>query len=136
VGLLKQWSSIFVVHTDKELRSPLPGNSALNVDDGAVTEHFFVGPTVQLAVSPQPICGTSTHHLCGLLPIRISKKPTEKETNSTANGECQFPNGSHLSAAFIWPVMIGLGMLYVPLDSVIKVFSVGYVLELFCYLCG
>lgn len=33
-----------------------------------------------------------------------------------------------VSAAFIWPVMIGLGMLYVPLDSVVKVFSVGYVL--------
>ncbi|WP_313515922.1 2-hydroxycarboxylate transporter family protein [Pseudomonas sp.] len=32
-----------------------------------------------------------------------------------------------VSAAFIWPVMIGLGMLYVPLDSVVKVFSVGYV---------
>lgn len=33
-----------------------------------------------------------------------------------------------VSSAFIWPVMIGLGMLYVPLDSVVKVFSVGYVL--------
>lgn len=33
-----------------------------------------------------------------------------------------------VSTAFIWPVMIGLGMLYVPLDSVVKVFSVGYVL--------
>lgn len=33
-----------------------------------------------------------------------------------------------VSAAFIWPVMIGLGMLYVPLDSVVKVFSIGYVL--------
>ncbi|CAG8863974.1 Citrate/malate transporter [Pseudomonas fluorescens] len=33
-----------------------------------------------------------------------------------------------MSAAFIWPIMIGLGMLYVPLDSVVKVFSVGYVL--------
>ncbi|WP_341520222.1 2-hydroxycarboxylate transporter family protein [Pseudomonas sp. G.S.17] len=32
-----------------------------------------------------------------------------------------------VSSAFIWPVMIGLGMLYVPLDSVVKVFSVGYV---------
>lgn len=32
-----------------------------------------------------------------------------------------------ISTAFIWPVMIGLGMLYVPLDSVVKVFSVGYV---------
>lgn len=32
-----------------------------------------------------------------------------------------------VSTAFIWPVMIGLGMLYVPLDSVVKVFSVGYV---------
>lgn len=31
-----------------------------------------------------------------------------------------------VSTAFIWPVMIGLGMLYVPLDSVVKVFSVGY----------
>lgn len=33
-----------------------------------------------------------------------------------------------ISTAFIWPVMIGLGMLYVPLDSVASVFSVGYVL--------
>lgn len=33
-----------------------------------------------------------------------------------------------VSTAFIWPVMIGLGMLYVPLDSVMDVFSVGYVL--------
>ncbi|QZI70042.1 2-hydroxycarboxylate transporter family protein [Pseudomonas protegens] len=33
-----------------------------------------------------------------------------------------------VSAAFIWPVMIGLGMLYVPLNSVVQVFSVGYVL--------
>ncbi|HKS15269.1 MAG TPA: 2-hydroxycarboxylate transporter family protein [Pseudomonas sp.] len=33
-----------------------------------------------------------------------------------------------VSTAFIWPVMIGLGMLYVPLDSVMNVFSVGYVL--------
>ncbi|KAB0495850.1 2-hydroxycarboxylate transporter family protein [Pseudomonas vancouverensis] len=33
-----------------------------------------------------------------------------------------------VSSAFIWPVMIGLGMLYVPLDSVVKVFSAGYVL--------
>ncbi|MDU9395978.1 MULTISPECIES: 2-hydroxycarboxylate transporter family protein [Pseudomonadaceae] len=32
-----------------------------------------------------------------------------------------------ISTAFIWPVMIGLGLLYVPLDSVVKVFSVGYV---------
>ncbi|UQY33669.1 2-hydroxycarboxylate transporter family protein [Pseudomonas fulva] len=32
-----------------------------------------------------------------------------------------------VSVAFIWPVMIGLGMLYVPLDSVVEVFSVGYV---------
>ncbi|WP_110970147.1 2-hydroxycarboxylate transporter family protein [Pseudomonas huaxiensis] len=32
-----------------------------------------------------------------------------------------------VSTAFIWPVMIGLGMLYVPLDSVVKVFSPGYV---------
>ncbi|MCU1733421.1 MULTISPECIES: 2-hydroxycarboxylate transporter family protein [unclassified Pseudomonas] len=32
-----------------------------------------------------------------------------------------------VSTAFIWPVMIGLGMLYVPLDSVVKVFSLGYV---------
>lgn len=33
-----------------------------------------------------------------------------------------------VSSAFIWPVMIGLGMLYVPLDSVVKVFSAGYVM--------
>ncbi len=33
-----------------------------------------------------------------------------------------------VSSAFIWPVMIGLGMLYVPLDSVVKVFSIGYVM--------
>lgn len=33
-----------------------------------------------------------------------------------------------ISTAFIWPVMIGLGMLYVPLDSVASVFSVGYVM--------
>lgn len=33
-----------------------------------------------------------------------------------------------VSTAFIWPVMIGLGMLYVPLDSVMEVFSLGYVL--------
>lgn len=33
-----------------------------------------------------------------------------------------------ISTAFIWPVMIGLGMLYVPLDSVMSVFSLGYVL--------
>ncbi|WP_263263288.1 2-hydroxycarboxylate transporter family protein [Pseudomonas sp. RIT-PI-S] len=33
-----------------------------------------------------------------------------------------------VSTAFIWPVMIGLGMLYVPLDSVMDVFSLGYVL--------
>lgn len=31
-----------------------------------------------------------------------------------------------VSAGFIWPVMVGLGMLYVPLDSVVKVFSMGY----------
>lgn len=33
-----------------------------------------------------------------------------------------------ISVAFIWPVMIGLGMLYVPLDSVVNVFSIGYVM--------
>ncbi|AYG44669.1 malate permease [Pseudomonas sp. Leaf58] len=33
-----------------------------------------------------------------------------------------------ISTAFIWPVMIGLGMLYVPLNSVASVFSVGYVM--------
>jgi len=33
-----------------------------------------------------------------------------------------------ISTSFIWPVMIGLGMLYVPLDSVMKVFSFGYVM--------
>lgn len=33
-----------------------------------------------------------------------------------------------VSTAFIWPVMIGLGMLYVPLESVMGVFSIGYVL--------
>lgn len=30
-------------------------------------------------------------------------------------------------AALVWPLMIGLGMLYVPLGSVVSVFSVGYV---------
>lgn len=33
-----------------------------------------------------------------------------------------------VSAALIWPLMIGLGMLYVPLESVVTVFSVGYVI--------
>nr|WP_315299970.1 2-hydroxycarboxylate transporter family protein [Raoultella terrigena] len=32
-----------------------------------------------------------------------------------------------VSAALVWPLMIGLGMLYVPLESVVAVFSVGYV---------
>ena len=32
-----------------------------------------------------------------------------------------------VSAALVWPLMIGLGMLYVPLESVVSVFSVGYV---------
>jgi malate:Na+ symporter len=31
------------------------------------------------------------------------------------------------SAALVWPLMIGLGMLYVPLESVVSVFSIGYV---------
>jgi Na+/citrate symporter len=33
-----------------------------------------------------------------------------------------------VSAALVWPLMIGLGMLYVPLESVVAVFSVGYVI--------
>ncbi|WP_455921152.1 2-hydroxycarboxylate transporter family protein [Pseudomonas putida] len=33
-----------------------------------------------------------------------------------------------ISTAFIWPTMIGLGMLYVPLESVASVFSLGYVM--------
>ena len=32
-----------------------------------------------------------------------------------------------VSAALVWPLMIGLGMLYVPLESVVAVFSVEYV---------
>lgn len=32
-----------------------------------------------------------------------------------------------VSAALVWPLMIGLGMLYVPLESVVAVFSFGYV---------
>lgn len=32
-----------------------------------------------------------------------------------------------VSAALVWPLMIELGMLYVPLESVVAVFSVGYV---------
>ncbi|SEK34168.1 malate:Na+ symporter [Kosakonia sacchari] len=32
-----------------------------------------------------------------------------------------------VSAALVWPLMIGLGMLYVPLESVVAVFSMGYV---------
>lgn len=32
-----------------------------------------------------------------------------------------------VSTALVWPLMIGLGMLYVPLESVVAVFSVGYV---------
>ena len=32
-----------------------------------------------------------------------------------------------VSAALVWPLMIGLGMLYVPLESVVSVFSIGYV---------
>ncbi|MFP1917031.1 2-hydroxycarboxylate transporter family protein [Lonsdalea quercina] len=33
-----------------------------------------------------------------------------------------------VSSSLVWPLMIGLGMLYVPLESVVAVFSVGYVL--------
>ncbi|HEI8865291.1 2-hydroxycarboxylate transporter family protein [Serratia sp. AKBS12] len=33
-----------------------------------------------------------------------------------------------VSAALVWPLMIGLGMLYVPLESVVAVFSLGYVI--------
>lgn len=33
-----------------------------------------------------------------------------------------------VSTVFIWPTMIGLGMLYVPLESVASVFSLGYVM--------
>jgi malate:Na+ symporter len=51
--------------------------------------------------------------------IRVLPEPLEKGAQSFYK---------LVSAAFIWPVMIGLGMLYVPLDSVVKVFSVGYVL--------
>ncbi|KGT93051.1 malate permease [Erwinia typographi] len=32
-----------------------------------------------------------------------------------------------VSTALVWPLMIGLGMLYVPLENVVAVFSVGYV---------
>ncbi|HGM6821523.1 TPA: 2-hydroxycarboxylate transporter family protein [Serratia marcescens] len=32
-----------------------------------------------------------------------------------------------VSTALVWPLMIGLGMLYVPLESVVAVFSIGYV---------
>nr|WP_192458563.1 2-hydroxycarboxylate transporter family protein [Musicola keenii] len=32
-----------------------------------------------------------------------------------------------VSSSLVWPLMIGLGMLYVPLESVVAVFSVGYV---------
>ncbi len=32
-----------------------------------------------------------------------------------------------ISTSLIWPTMIGLGMLYVPLESVVSVFSVAYV---------
>ncbi|CAI0708001.1 2-hydroxycarboxylate transporter family protein [Serratia entomophila] len=32
-----------------------------------------------------------------------------------------------VSTALVWPLMIGLGMLYVPLESVVAVFSLGYV---------
>ncbi|MFP1982125.1 2-hydroxycarboxylate transporter family protein [Lonsdalea quercina] len=33
-----------------------------------------------------------------------------------------------VSSSLVWPLMIGLGMLYVPLESVVAVFSIGYVL--------
>ncbi|AUG98897.1 malate permease [Prodigiosinella confusarubida] len=33
-----------------------------------------------------------------------------------------------VSSSLVWPLMIGLGMLYVPLESVVAVFSVGYVI--------
>ncbi|WP_033577954.1 2-hydroxycarboxylate transporter family protein [Dickeya chrysanthemi] len=32
-----------------------------------------------------------------------------------------------VSSSLVWPLMIGLGMLYVPLESVVAVFSIGYV---------
>ncbi|MCV9878955.1 2-hydroxycarboxylate transporter family protein [Brenneria izbisi] len=33
-----------------------------------------------------------------------------------------------VSSSLVWPLMIGLGMLYIPLESVVAVFSVGYVI--------
>ncbi|PWC12349.1 malate permease [Brenneria roseae subsp. americana] len=33
-----------------------------------------------------------------------------------------------VSSSLVWPLMIGLGMLYIPLESVVSVFSVGYVI--------
>ena len=51
--------------------------------------------------------------------VRVLPEKLEKGTNAFYK---------LISSAFIWPVMIGLGMLYVPLDSVVKVFSISYVL--------
>jgi hypothetical protein len=55
MGLFKKRRSLFVVNADKQLRSSLPGDPGLNVDDRAAADDLFVGPTVKLAVSPQPI---------------------------------------------------------------------------------
>lgn len=33
-----------------------------------------------------------------------------------------------VSSSLVWPLMIGLGMLYIPLESVVAVFSIGYVI--------
>ncbi|MFT8210474.1 MAG: 2-hydroxycarboxylate transporter family protein [Symbiopectobacterium sp.] len=33
-----------------------------------------------------------------------------------------------VSSSLVWPLMIGLGMLYIPLESMVAVFSVGYVI--------
>lgn len=33
-----------------------------------------------------------------------------------------------VSSSLVWPLMIGLGMLYIPLESVVSVFSIGYVI--------
>ncbi|MEH0833101.1 2-hydroxycarboxylate transporter family protein [Pectobacterium cacticida] len=33
-----------------------------------------------------------------------------------------------VSSSLVWPLMIGLGMLYIPLESVVAVFSVGYII--------
>ncbi|MGW4338176.1 2-hydroxycarboxylate transporter family protein [Rhodococcus koreensis] len=76
---------------------------------GTLLEHLVHLPAPVLVILISVIC-----KLCNVFPASVE---------DSARGVYKI-----ISGYFIYPVMIGLGMLYVPLNNVIDVISIGYVI--------